>query len=185
LHVPQAAIWAYASTTSQQDGKFPVTAIQHALGCHWFSLEICFRLSKFDLFTALERTYPELVGTYSQHNPIALLNSNPRNRDPMYSPYVEKSFAKQYIWRNVKPIFPSKIPTELASVFISCQPPEVLAQLEDEIRDSIVSSKGRSLMETIARRNQAGQMLYHENFSADRKNHAIRYTEIKYLDEII
>ena len=177
--LPNSTIYSYASNEKLN------TAVQKDFNCFWFALQSCFNMSKIDIFSVLQRD------SVLPHNFL-------KNNLAFQKEYLKlcSSYGK-YFKNNVKLIFPSTLPAEMAALFIPCQSSAPFNALNPAAHTYLVSSKQQSLQEVINRKHQKGQMLldrtnisnvWPNNVSGEdirHHNHAIIYFKIHHLNMII
>ena len=191
-------IYCYASLLNFQ------TMVQNGKNCSWFALETCFRLSHIDIFAVLKKNEPLFdVDERRKEDYLSHHQAGYRRRSYLYRYRNLESRLSMFAakMRNIKLIFPDKLPPEMAALFTFCQSSGSFAQLSDAVRQYPISSKQYegvplSLEAVIARKHQLGQQYMKiepivPTWPTDRsgeagyRNHVVIYFKINLLNKAI
>ena len=131
----------FADSTIYTYGNSPFTKsdIQRSKGCFWYALEFCFRLSKIDFFSILERN--------------ALIFSS---RPDLHEKYLSVWGSDRDSFKRTVFIFPQTIPPEMGAIFFACQSNATYNNLSQSVLEYPLSKKERTLPELIAYRHFHG-----------------------------
>lgn len=136
-----AKIWCYAST-DQQLANTKKTALQYDRdNCAWFAFEAVSRISKIDTFSLLRRDHHIIVQT-----------------QPLTADYLQEvPLINRDAWQNIPLVFPFNLPNEMSALFLLCQSRTVFRQLGPLKPETVISSKGTTLLETLSRKHRLAQ----------------------------